>query len=145
VLVGAVVDDQIHDQLHAPGVHAGQQLVERRQVPEHRVDVGVVADVVPVVVLRRRVDRRQPQHIHAQAGEVVEVGDDATQVAHAVAVGVGEASGIDLVHHGALPPKIRHGSSVTRGRGPKPGKPARAARHGHILTGWYRPLREISR
>jgi hypothetical protein len=104
-----VVDDQIHDELHAAGVRAGQQLVEGLEVAEEPVDLLVVADVVAVVVLRRLVDRRQPEHIDTQFGEVVQMVDDAAQVAHAVAVGVGEAPRVDLVDDRALPP-LAHGS-----------------------------------
>jgi hypothetical protein len=64
----------------------------------------VVADVVAVVVLGARVDRREPDDVDTQRLEVVEVVDDPAQVAHAVAVGVGEAAWIDLVHHRGLPP-----------------------------------------
>ena len=60
VLVGRVVDDEVHDELHAARVHAGEQRVEVRQRPERRVDVLVVGDVVAVVVLRRGVDGREP-------------------------------------------------------------------------------------
>ena len=67
VLVGGVVDHEVHDELHAALVDPGEQLVEVRERPEHRVDVAVVADVVAVVVLRRRVDRREPEHVDAEA------------------------------------------------------------------------------
>ena len=48
----------------------------------------VVADVVADVVPGRRVDRRQPDRVDAETvgAEVVEVVDDAGQVADAVAV-----------------------------------------------------------
>ena len=49
-----------------------EQRVEVRERPEHRVDVLVVGDVVAVVVLRRGVDRRQPDHVDAELREVVE-------------------------------------------------------------------------
>ena len=57
MLVRGVVHDQVHHQLHAPFVDAGDQRVEVGERAEHRLDAVVVADVVAVVVLRRRVDR----------------------------------------------------------------------------------------
>ena len=45
---------------------AAEQRVELLERPEHRLDVLVVADVVAGVVLRRRVDRRQPEHVDAE-------------------------------------------------------------------------------
>ena len=77
VLVGGVVDDEVHHELHAARVDRGEQRVEVGERAEHRVDVLVVGDVVAVVVLRRGVDRRQPDHVDAERGEVVEVRGDA--------------------------------------------------------------------
>ena len=51
---------------------AGDQRVEIVQRAEQRVDVLVVADVVAVVVHRRAVDRRQPDHVDAELGQVVQ-------------------------------------------------------------------------
>jgi hypothetical protein len=61
-----VVDDQVHQQLHAALVQRRDQRVQVLERAEQRVDVPVVADVVAVVVLRRPVDRRQPEHVHAE-------------------------------------------------------------------------------
>jgi hypothetical protein len=99
-----VVDHEVHDQLHPALVQPGDQLVELLERPEQGVHVLVVADVVTVVGHRRPVDRAQPDDVDAQPLEVVEVVDDAAQVTDAVAVAVREAAGVDLVHHGRLPP-----------------------------------------
>ncbi len=104
VLVGGVVDDQVHHQLHAALVQARDQVVEVGQTAEQRVDVLVVGDVIAVVVLWGTVGRGQPHDVDAEGREVVEVVDDATDVAHPVAVGVGERPGIDLVDDSPLPP-----------------------------------------
>jgi hypothetical protein len=104
VLVGGVVDHQVHHQLHAAVVDRGQQRVEVGQRAERRLDVLVVADVVAGVVLRRPVDRGQPDDVDAQLGQVVEPAGDAGQVADPVTVRVGEAARVDLVDDCALPP-----------------------------------------
>ena len=106
VLVGGVVDDQVHDEAHAPLTDALQQTVEIRQGAEHRVDVVVVGDVVAVVRLRGGVDRREPQDVDAEGLQVVELGTNALEVAEAVAVGVFEGARVDLVDDGALPPLV---------------------------------------
>ena len=111
VLVAGVVDHQVHDQPHAARVQLRDQLVELRQRAEQRVDVLVVADVVAVVGLRRGVDRRQPQDVDAEVGQVVQPLQDAAEVADAVAVGVLERAGIDLVDDGAGPPRAVSGPS----------------------------------
>ena len=104
VLVGRVVDDQVQDQPHPALVDGGEQPVEVRERAERRVDVLVVGDVVAGVVLRRRVDRREPDDVDAQRRQVIEPRLDPAQVADPVAVGVGEAARVDLVDDGGLPP-----------------------------------------
>ena len=58
VLVGRVVDDEVHDHLDAAGVGLLEQLVHVFHRAEERVYRLVVGDVVAVVVLRRLVDGR---------------------------------------------------------------------------------------
>jgi hypothetical protein len=84
----------------------GEQRVEVVERPEGRVDVLVVAHVVAGVVLRRGIDRREPEHVDAEPGQVVEPPRDAGQVADPIAVRVGEAARIDLVDDRALPPGL---------------------------------------
>ena len=65
---------------------------------EARVDVGVVGDVVAAVGHRRRVDRREPERVDAEAARGGRAATrDAAQVAHPVAVGVLEGARVDLV------------------------------------------------
>ena len=104
VLVGGVVDHQVHHQLHAAAVHGLQQRIEIGEGAEDGLDVPVVADVVARVVLGRRVHRRQPDDVHAQLGQVVDLGGDPAQITDTVAVGVGETARVDLVDNGGLPP-----------------------------------------
>ena len=104
--------------------------VEVGKGAEERVDVLVVADVVAVVVHRRAVDRREPQHVDAEPLEVVEVRRDAGDVAHAVAVAVGERARVDLVDHGGAPPARRPAVGAERrvaGRSPSHPAPRGAA------------------
>ncbi len=100
MLVGAVIDHQVHHQLHTAFVHFGEQRVELGQRAEQRIDVAVVTDVVAVVGLRRTVDRRQPEHVNAERTQIVQTPDDAAQVTDAVTVRVGKATRIDLVDDG---------------------------------------------
>ncbi len=125
-----VVDDEVHDQLHAPLVQRRDQLVELLERAEERVDVLVVADVVAVVGHRRPVDRAQPDDVDTEPLEVVEARDDAAEVAHAVAVAVGEAARVDLVDDGRLPPVTCGHAAQSCGRWsftPSPGDDAAAA------------------
>ena len=98
MLVRHVVDHQVHHRRYPALVHGGEQRVEILERPEHRIDVLVVAVVVAVVVLRR--DRRQPEDVDAEFGEVVEAREDAAEIPDSVAVRVGEAARIDLLRDG---------------------------------------------
>src|SRR5687767_8535959 len=103
---------QVQQDPKAAPMRLGHQAVERGQVTEDRVDVGVIADVVAEVGQGRWVDRAHPDGVDAQRGwlaaQVVEVLDDAGEVADAVAAGVGEGARIDLVDDPAAPP-VAHG------------------------------------
>ncbi len=112
VLVRAVIDHEVHHDADAARPRLRDQPVEIGECSEFRRDVAVIRDVVAVVGHRRAVDRRQPDEADAQIGEMIELRDDAGNVAHPVAVRVAEAARIDLVAGGAVPPflrRCRHG------------------------------------
>ena len=78
--------------------------VEVGERAEDRVDVGVVGDVVAHVGHRRGEDRREPDRVDAEVGDVGQPLGDAGEVADAVAVRVLERPRIDLVDHRSAPP-----------------------------------------
>src|SRR5690554_1376683 len=109
-------------------VRALEQGVEVGHGAEHRVDVAVVGDVVAEVVHGRAEERRDPDRVGAQAGDVVHAFDDARQVADAIAVGIHEAARVDLVDHRAAPP------GGGRHSDPRRNAAAAAAPVGHYST-----------
>ena len=110
---GGVVDDHIEDQLHAPLMAEGDELVQIRLGAEVRVDLVVVRHVI-FMIGRGLEDGGEPDALDAQglAGvgvpvvQVVEPVYDAPEVPDAVPVGVGEGAHEDLVEH---PGVVRHG------------------------------------
>src|SRR5439155_25985146 len=83
-----------------------------------RVEREEVRDVVAAVAEGRLVHRQQPETVDAKPLEVVELVDQAAEVARAVVIAVEEPADVDLVEHGpleperiALEPLLRHGSS----------------------------------
>ena len=66
MLIGGVIDHQIHHDFEPTLMRFGQQLVHIVERAEQRVDVLIVRDVIAVVVLRGLIDRGEPQHIHAK-------------------------------------------------------------------------------
>ncbi len=75
------------------------------------IDVNERGDIVAAVFSARRIERREPDRVDAQALEVVEFLGDAFQIADAVAVRVKERLDIDLVDDVGLPP-LENGRSI---------------------------------
>ncbi len=110
VLARGVVGHEVDDDPQPELVCGGDQRVGVGQGAEERVDVLVVGHVVAVVVLRRGVERRDPERVDPEVAEVGQPRRDPRQVADAVAVAVGEAADVDLVGHGVAPPCRRLGA-----------------------------------
>ena len=109
VLDRGVAQHLVDHHLQAQAMGLGQQAIEVVQAAEQRIDVAVVGDVIAEIGHRRLEERRDPDRVHAQRGDVVQALDDARQVADPIAVGVEVAARVDLVDDGSAPPWIvRH-------------------------------------
>ena len=98
-----------------------QQLVEISQRPEQWIDIAVIGDVITEIRHRRLEEGRYPDGVDTQAHDVIEPGQDARQIADAIAIGIKEAAQVDLIDHRAAPPtSCRHPCSPD-GRAPDPG------------------------
>jgi hypothetical protein len=89
---------------HADATLTGHR-AERDQVVVAAVpggDLQVVRHVVARVAERRGEARVEPDRVHAQPGQVVQVVDDPRQVANPVAVAVRKALRVDLVDDGLV-------------------------------------------
>ncbi len=105
VLVGGVVDDQFGDDAQAAAMGLVEQTLEVVEGAVDGVDAGIVGDVVAVVAQRRRVERQQPEGRDAQVLQVIELLDNAGEIADAVAVAVAEGADVQLVDDGVLVPE----------------------------------------
>ena len=104
MLVARVVHDEVDDHADAALVRLVEEEAEVVDGADLRVHAGVVGDVVPVVAQRAREERRDPQAVDAQPLQVVELLDQAAEVAGAVGVGVAERADQDLVEDRGLEP-----------------------------------------
>src|SRR5690606_25934203 len=84
-------------------VHELDEVARRAVAP---VDAVVVADVVAVVAVRGRLERREPQRVDTQELQVVEASYQSFEVADAVAVRVHERLEIEAVDHRVLVPEL---------------------------------------
>ena len=99
MLITGVIDHQIHQHLHATFVGTVQNLFEGLHTAEFGSDVHVVGDVIAAVSAGGRVDGGEPDAVHTQFLQIVQLFVDTQQVAHAVAVTVLEGPGPDLVEY----------------------------------------------
>jgi hypothetical protein len=105
MLVRSVVDHQFGDHAQAAPVRLVDEIAEVRHRAEGGVDAVIVGDVIAVVASRRRIERQQPQRVHAQILQIVELADQAAEIAHAVAVAVEKRLDVQLVDDGVLVPQ----------------------------------------
>ncbi len=104
VVARRVVHDEVGDHAHAALVGGLDEVAHVLDVAVVGLDREVVGDVVAAVAQRRGVERQHPDAVHAEPLQVVELLDQPAEVARAVAVGVEERAGVDLVEDGRLEP-----------------------------------------
>jgi len=86
VLVGRVVGDEVDQDFQTERVGPGDDLVEILQRSVLRIDVVIVGHVIAVVLLRRGIERGDPDGVDAKALDILEPGDDSLKIADAVVV-----------------------------------------------------------
>ena len=89
----------------------GDEALEVGERAVARMDVLVIRDVVAVVAQRRRIERQQPDRVHAKALEVIELLGEAGEVADAIVGAVEEGANVRLIDDGVLEPEriVNHG------------------------------------
>ena len=108
VFIGGVVYYQIHNQPHPPAMYLVKQLHEILHGSKLFHDFVIIPDVITVVIIGRIVDGRQPQGVHSQFPQVVQLADYALQIPDPVPIAVAETAGIDLVKDRLFPPLGRN-------------------------------------
>ena len=106
MLVGRVVDNEVHDELDAGFMCRIEKRVEVRHRAEVLHDGAVVGDVIAIVVVGGLVDRGEPDDVDAELLEIRDAARDTRQVADAIAVRILEAARIDLIDDGLFPPGL---------------------------------------
>ncbi len=104
VLVAGVVDDQVGDHPDAAPVSLVDELGDIGDLAVLRQHRPVVGDVVAAVAQWRLVEGEQPDAVHPQPAEVIELAHDPRYVPTAVVVAVEKASYQHLVKNRSLVP-----------------------------------------
>ena len=121
VLVARVVDDQVRDHPDTVAVGLVDELGDIGDLAVLRQHCPVVGDVVAAVAQWRLVEGEQPDAVHTQPAEVVELAHDPRYVPSAIVVAVEKTSYQDLVKNGSLVPadvlaRCPRNRSLGRGR-----------------------------
>ncbi len=94
MLVRGVVHHHIHHDADIALLRFGDELVKIGESALLRIDIFVVGDVVSEVDLRRRIDRGEPDRVHAKRLQIGKALGNAPEISDPVARGVLEAAGI---------------------------------------------------
>jgi hypothetical protein len=112
MLVGSVVHNQIHDHIDAPLLRLMYELNEiaARAVP--RIYPVVVADVVAIVEVRRRLEWRKPHSADTERLKIFQTASQPFKIAHPVAICIHKGFQVKTVDDGVFVPKVfNHESS----------------------------------
>jgi len=105
VLRRGVVKHHVQNHPDAAGMGVRHQRVELLQRAIGWINGGIVRHVVTVIDLRREIEGRQPDGVHAKLLQIIEASGDARQIACAVAGRILETLRVNLVNHPVLPPR----------------------------------------
>ena len=108
MLIGAVVDHQVHQDIHPPLLRLFQQMVEVLHGAELFPDAVIVRDVIPLIHKGGFINGRQPDDIDSQLFQIIQFLRHALQIPDSVSVGIQKALGINLIGHLVMPPFLFH-------------------------------------
>ena len=100
----SVSRDKINQHPQAAGMRLGKQTTRVVKIAVTRMHAVKIGHIIAGVLHRRRVKRIEPYGIHAEALDIIELGDDARQITDAIAVRVVKCLRVNLVNDGVLGP-----------------------------------------
>ena len=66
-----MVHDQVHKYAHSPFMCSIKDFSEKVKIPEIGMDIHIIGNVVPVIGIRRGINRGKPYGIYIQAFYIV--------------------------------------------------------------------------
>ena len=100
----AVIYDQIQDHIHAPLPRLPEEFLHLGICPEDRIDLVIIADIIALVDKRRLITGANPQNIHPQILQIIQLFYDSAQISDPVSIGIHKTLGIDLINNLVVPP-----------------------------------------
>jgi hypothetical protein len=141
-----VIDHQVHDDPQAERPRVVYELHEIARSPVLGMHAVIVADVVAVVAIGRRIEGLEPDAGHAETSQIVEPPVQALEIADAVAVRIHVRLDVEAVNDAVLVPEILEHHMITHdaslpssmtAAGPSP-RERRCSGHGRPLGGDHR-------
>src|SRR3954465_6820660 len=105
MLIRGVVDHELGDDPQPAAMRLGDEEPEVLPGAVLRVDVVVVGNVIPVILAGGRIKRQQPDGIHPELLDVIQLLGEPREIAYAVIVGVEKRSDVHLINNSVLVPK----------------------------------------
>ncbi len=106
MLIGGVVDHQLGNDADATRMRMRHQVLEVFDAAVIRVHRHVLGDVVAVIAARAGIERQQPDGVHAELGDVIQLGNQPRKIADAIVVGIEERLDVHLVDDRVLVPTL---------------------------------------
>ena len=94
-----MVQNHIHHQVHAALGSLPYQLVKVLHSSVSGVNISVIRDIVSVVILRRGKKRSDPQIVHTQLCQIIQMLNYASQISETVSVCILKRLGINLIYY----------------------------------------------
>ena len=88
MLVGTVIQHQVHDDVNVAAVSFVKEQVKILHTAKLRVYVEIVRDVIAKIHIGGRVDWRKPDAVDAEVFEIVQALDDTLQIPDSIRVGI---------------------------------------------------------
>ena len=108
VLIGTMVDDQVHQDIHISLLCLCDQFLHIFHGPEARINPIVIGNVIALVRQRGFIDRRQPDDVDSEVLQVIELRRHALYIPDPVSVYIIKALRINLVYYFIMPPFAFH-------------------------------------
>src|SRR4051812_7696601 len=105
MLIRGVVDDELGNDPEAATVRLVDKHLEVFARAVLRVDVVIIGNVIAVILTGRRVERQEPDGVHPQVLDVVQLLGEPGEVAYAIVVSIIERPDVYLINDSVLVPK----------------------------------------
>ena len=100
-----MIDHQFRDDAQIALVRRIKKCAEISERAEVWIDVEIISNVVTVITLRRGIKRQEPDSRDAEFLEIIELFDQATEVAHPIAVAIAKSLDVQFVDDRVLVPE----------------------------------------